>query len=63
MTTSKEDLILSEIVSMRADIQVIRDTQMGHIKDISKLKVKAGLWSAVVSAVVAFAAVVVKSWS
>ena len=63
MSSEKEDVIILELQALRIELHDIRQTQLDHVRDIAKLKVKTGLWSALVSAVVAFAAIVVKSWS
>jgi hypothetical protein len=60
MEKSKEDLILEQLEENRKQLAAIRATQLLHVKDIEKLKVKTGLWSAVVSAVVAIAAGIVQ---
>ncbi len=55
-TTSQElDAILMEL-------RLIRETQLVNVRDIEKLKVKTGLWSAIVSATVTLIAIVWKSW-
>lgn len=48
MEKSNEELILEQLAEIRA-------TQLEHVEDIAMLKVKTGLWSALVSAVVAVA--------
>ena len=63
MSTDKEDVIILELQALRIEIHDMRQTQLAHVKDIAQLKVKTGLWSAMVSAVVAISAIVVKSWS
>lgn len=56
MTASKEDIILEEL-------RQIRKTQLKHVADIAALKVKTGLWAAVVSAVVSISTIAVVLWS
>ena len=57
---TKEDLILSEVLAIRSELIVIRANQIDYARDIAGLKVKTGLWSAAVSAVVAFFAMYFK---
>ncbi len=57
--SSKEDIIISELARMRVEMSDIRQTQLEQVADIATLKVRTGIWSAFVSAIVAFAAV---SW-
>lgn len=55
--SSTEDIILNELRSIRAEMAAIRLTQLDQISDIATLKVKTGIWSAFVSACIAFAAI------
>ena len=55
----REDIIISELARIRVEMSDIRQTQLEQVGDIATLKVRTGLWSAFVSAIVAFAAV---SW-
>jgi hypothetical protein len=57
--SSKEDIIISELARIREEVSEMRQTQLEQVADISALKVRTGIWSAFVSAIVAFAAV---SW-
>lgn len=55
MERSTEDVILEQLASIQRTQEEIRQTQLKHVRDIENLKVKTGLWSALVSAVVAIA--------
>jgi hypothetical protein len=56
MSSEKENLILSRLDAIDGHLGIIHKTQLEHHKDIATLKVKAGMWSAIISAFVAIGA-------